>query len=271
MGDALQAMADEDPSFHVRKDPDSGQTVIWGMGELHLEIIVDRLRREHNVSCNVGQPQVAYRESVSREVTSTAEYARDAGGKTNFARVELAVGPAAEGAGIVFTNEAGPLEVPAEFVPFVESSARQACETGVLAGYPLVDVAVRLTGGRFEDGQSTEMGFRNATVNALWDGAKAADPVLLEPLMAVEVTVPAEFLGDVTGHINANRGRVTGMEQRQSDQIIHAEVPLKEMFGYATDLRSLTQGRGVFSMQLARYERVPEKIAANITRLYAGT
>jgi len=271
MGDALQAMADEDPSFHVRKDPDSGQTVIWGMGELHLEIIVDRLRREHNVACNVGQPQVAYRESVSREVTSTAEYARDAGGKTNFARVELAIGPAAEGAGIVFTNEAGPFEVPAEFVPFVESSARQACETGVLAGYPLVDVSVRLTGGRYEEGQSTEMGFRNATVNALWDGAKAAEPVLLEPLMAVEVSVPAEFLGDVTGHINANRGRVTGMEQRQSDQVIHAEVPLKQMFGYATDLRSLTQGRGVFSMQLARYERVPEKIAANITRLYAGT
>jgi elongation factor G len=240
------------------------------MGELHLEIIVDRLRREHKVACNVGRPQVAYRESVTREVVSVAEYARETGGRNNFARVELTIGPAGDGAGIVFANEAGPADVPAEFVPFVESAARQACETGVLAGYPLVDVAVRLTGGAHEEGQSSEMGFRNATVNALWDGAKSADPVLLEPVMSVDVTVPTDFLGDVTGNVNARRGRVTGMEQRREDQIVHAEVPLVEMFGYATQLRSLTQGRGVFNMQLARYERVPEKIAANITRLYAG-
>ncbi len=270
LGDALQAMADEDPSFHVRKDPDSGQTVIWGMGELHLEIIVERLRREQKVDCNVGRPQVAYRETVTRLVDSVAEYSRDAGGKTNFARVELAVGPGDDGTGIVFVNEAGPLQVPAEFVPFVENSVRQACDTGVLAGYPLVDVAVRLTGGAFEEGQSTEMGFRNAAVNALWDGAKAAGPVLLEPVMAVEITVPAEFLGDVSGNINARRGRVTGIEARRDDRVVDAEVPLVEMFGYATQLRSLTQGRGVYSMQLARYEKVPEKIAANITRLYAG-
>ena len=140
----------------------------------------------------------------------------------------------------------------------------------MLAGYPLVDVAIRLTGGAFDEGESTEMGFRNAAVNALWDGAKAADPVLLEPVMAVEIIVPAEFLGDVTGHLNSRRGRVTGMEQRRGDQVVHAEVPLVEMFGYATQLRSLTQGRGVFSMQLARYDKVPEKIAAEITRLYAG-
>ncbi|HPF71421.1 MAG TPA: elongation factor G [Candidatus Krumholzibacteria bacterium] len=270
LADALQAMADEDPSFHVRKDADSGQTVIWGMGELHLEIIVDRLRREHKVSCNVGRPQVAYRETVSREVVSAAEYSRDAGGRTNFARVELKIGPGGYGTGIVFHNAAGALKVPAEFVPFVEDSVRQACDTGVLAGYPLVDVDVTLTNGAFEDGQSTEMGFRNAAVNALWDGAKAADPVLLEPVMAVEVTVPAEFMGDVTGSISAQRGRVTGMEPRRDVQVVHAEVPLIEMFGYATRLRSQTQGRGVFSMQLSRYDRVPEKIAANITRLYAG-
>ncbi|MFO7609686.1 MAG: elongation factor G [Candidatus Krumholzibacteriia bacterium] len=270
LGDALQAMADEDPSFHVRKDPDSGQTVIWGMGELHLEIVIERLRREHKVSCNVGRPQVAYRETVGRDVVSTGEYARDAGGRTNFARVELAIGPGAYGTGIAFANEASPLQVPAEFVPFVESSVRQACDTGVLAGYPLVDVAVRLVGGAWEEGQSTEMGFRNAAVNALWDGAKAADPVLLEPVMTVEITVPADFLGDVNGNISARRGRVTGIESRREDQVVHAEVPLVEMFGYATQLRSLTQGRGVFSMQLARYEKVPEKIAAKITRLYAG-
>ncbi len=268
--DALQAMADEDPSFHVRKDADSGQTVVWGMGELHLEIIIDRLRREHKVSCNVGRPQVAYRETVSREVVSAGEYARDAGGKSNFAKVELRIGPGGYGTGIVFRNEAGPLKVPAEFVPFVEDSVRQACDTGVLAGYPLVDVDVALIGGAFEEGQSTEMGFRNAAVNAMWDGAKAADPALLEPVMAVEIAVPADFLGDVTGNVNSRRGRVTGIEPRRDDQVIHAEVPLVEMFGYATQLRSLTQGRGVFSMQLARYDRVPEKIAANITRLYAG-
>ncbi|MBE0565123.1 MAG: elongation factor G [Krumholzibacteria bacterium] len=268
--DALQAMSDEDPSFHVRKDPDSGQTVIWGMGELHLEIVIDRLRREHKVSCNTGRPQVAYRETVGRPVVSQAEYSRDAGGRTNFARVELAIGPGAYGTGIAFTNEASPLQVPAEFVPFVESSVRQACDTGVLAGYPLVDVAIRLTGGACEEGQSTEMGFRNAAVNALWDGAKSADPMLLEPVMTVEITVPADFVGDVNGNISARRGRVTGIEPRRDDQVVHAEVPLVEMFGYATQLRSLTQGRGVFSMQLARYEKVPGKIAANITRLYAG-
>ena len=270
LGEALKALADEDPSFHVRKDPDSGQTVIWGMGELHLEILVDRLQREHHVDCNVGRPQVAYRETVTTEAVQEAEYVREAGGKTNFARVELTIGPGGKGTGITFANEVGPERVPTEFVPFIEDSARQACETGVLAGYPLVDVAIRLTGGMFDEGESTEMGFRNAAVNALWDGAKKAGPVLLEPVMAVEVVVPADFLGDVTGHLNSRRGRVTGMEQRKNDQVVHAEVPLVEMFGYATQLRSLTQGRGVYSMQLARYDKVPEKIAANLTRLYAG-
>jgi elongation factor G len=270
LGEALRALADEDPSFHVRKDPDSGQTVIWGMGELHLEILVDRLMREHKVNCNVGRPQVAYRETVSSTAVHTAEYTRDAGGKTNFARVELTIGPGESGTGITFANEVGQDKIPEMFVPFIEDSARQACETGILAGYPLVDVAVRLTGGAHEEGQSTEMGFRNAAINALWDGAKKAGPVLLEPVMAVEVVAPADFLGDVTGHLNARRGRVTGMEQRKADQVVHAEVPLVEMFGYATQLRSLTQGRGVYSMQLARYDKVPDKIAANLTRLYAG-
>nr|MEE4268031.1 elongation factor G [Candidatus Krumholzibacteria bacterium] len=270
LGDALKALADEDPSFHVRKDPESGQTVIWGMGELHLEILVDRLMREHKVDCNVGRPQVAYRETLTVEAVEEAEYTRDAGGKTNYARVILKVGPGEKGAGITFVNEAKADQVPEQFVPFVEESAKQACETGILAGYPLVDVAIRLTGGRFEEGESTEMGFRNAAVNAMWDAAKNAGPVLLEPVMAVEVVAPADFLGDVTGHLNSRRGRVTGMEQRKGDQVVHAEVPLVEMFGYATQLRSLTQGRGVYSMQLARYDKVPDKIAADLTRLYAG-
>ena len=270
LGAALTSLQDEDPSFHVRKDPDSGQTVIWGMGELHLEIMVDRLLREHKVDCNLGRPQVAYRETVSSEVVSRGEFERDLAGKTNFARVELVIAPGEYGTGITFANEAGPHEVPSEFVPCVEEAAVQACETGVLAGYPLVDVALRLTGGAFVEGQSTEMGFRNAAVNALWDGAKNGEPVLLEPVMSVEIVVPMDYVGDVTGNVNSRRGRVIGMEQRRGDQVVFTEVPLVEMFGYATQLRSLTQGRGVFSMQLARYERVPEKIAADITRLYAG-
>ncbi len=270
LGDALQSMADEDPSFQVRLDPDSGQTVIWGMGELHLEIMVDRLQREHRVAANVGRPQVAYRETVTTEVRQRGHFERDLAGKTNFAEVELTLAPGDYGTGNTFVNELTKDVIPAEFVPFIENSAKQACETGVLAGYPLVDVSIRLTGGKFEEGESTEMGFRNAAVGALWDGAKSAKPVLLEPVMAVEISVPAEFLGDVTGHLNSRRGRVMGMEQRKSDQIVQAVVPLVEMFGYATQLRSLTQGRGVFSMQLSRYEKVPEKIAVEIMRLHAG-
>ena len=270
LGEALQSMADEDPSFQVRKDPDSGQTVVWGMGELHLEIMIDRLQRERRVAVTVGRPQVAYRETVSEQVSQRGHFERELAGKTNFAEVELTLAPGGYGTGITFVNELAKEVIPTEFIPYIENSATQACETGVLAGYPLVDMVVRLTGGRFIEGESTEMGFRNAAVNALWDGAKNAKPVLLEPVMAVEITVPADFLGDVTGHLSSRRGRVMGMEQRKNDQIVQAEVPLVEMFGYATQLRSLTQGRGVFSMQLSRYERVPEKIAAEIKRLHAG-
>jgi len=270
LGEALQSMSDEDPSFQVRRDPDSGQTVVWGMGELHLEIMIDRLLRERRVAANVGRPQVAYRETVTTEVRQRGHFERDLAGKTNFAEVELAIAPGDYGTGNTFINGLTGEVIPAEFVPFIEDSARQACETGVLAGYPLVDVVIRLVGGRFEEGESTEMGFRNAAVNALWDGAKNAGPVLLEPVMAVEISVPTDFLGDVTGHLNSRRGRVMGMEQRKNVQVIQAEVPLVEMFGYATQLRSLTQGRGVFSMQLSRYEKVPEKIAAELMRLHAG-
>ncbi len=270
LGDALTALADEDPSFHVRKDSDSGQTVIWGMGELHLEILIDRLQREHKVACNVGRTRVAYRETITKKVVHTAEYSRDAAGKTNFARVELTLSAGTSGTGIVFTNEVGAGVIPEEFVPYIEDSAVSACETGILAGFPLTDVSIRLTGGKFEEGESSEMGFRNAAVNALWDGAKDAGPVILEPVMAVEVSTPADFLGDVTGHLNSKRGKVLGMEQRKNDQVIQAEVPLDSMFGYATSLRSLTQGRGAYSMQLARYDKVPEKIAAEMTRLNSG-
>jgi len=270
LGSALRVMADEDPSFQIRKDPDSGQTVIWGMGELHLEIMIDRLRREHKVAANVGRPQVAYRETVTAEVKQCGQFARDLGGKTNFAELELMIAPGEYGMGNTFVSELAADKLPAEYVPYVEESVLQACSTGVLAGFPLVDVAVRLTDAAFEEGESTEMGFRNAAVNALWDGAKNAAPVLLEPVMAVEISVPTDYLGDVTGHLNSRRGRVVGMDQRKNEQIIRAEVPLVEMFGYATQLRSLTKGRGVFTMQLSRYEKVPDKIAAEMMRLHAG-
>ena len=266
----LHDLSEEDPTFQVRLDPDSGQTVIWGMGELHLEILTDRMKREFNVAINVGRPQVAYRESITATAESHFEYNKDTGGRNNFARVKLAVSPGAYGSGVQFSSEVGPERVPAAFVSAVEAGVRQACATGILAGYSLVDLDVRLIDGAFDDEVSSEGDFAYAASEALWNGARDARPVLLEPVMAVEIRVTADYLGDVTGHLTAKRGKVLGMESRHSDRVVAAQVPLAEMFGYATELRSLTQGRGVYSMQLARYEPVPEKIAAKITRLYIG-
>jgi elongation factor G len=271
LADALQSLGDEDPTFQVRKDPDSGQTVIWGMGELHLEIIIDRMRRQFNLACNVGRPQVAYRESITRADEVEYEHAKElAAGRHNYAKVRLALAPGPYGSGVVFENAAAPTEVPPAFVAAVEAGVRQACATGVLAGYALTDIAVRLIGGAFIADESTEGDFAYAASEALWNGARDAGPVLLEPVMALEVRVPETYLGDVSGHLNQKRGKILGMESVQNDRIIRAEVPLVEMFGYATELRSLTQGRGQYSMQLAHYERVPDKIATEITRQYIG-
>jgi len=268
--DALLALSEEDPTFQIRKDPDSGQTVIWGMGELHLEILTDRMKREFNVACNVGRPQVAYRESISQAVESVYEHRKEAAVKHNFAKVRLALQPGEIGSGVTFANEASAGEVPLQFTAAVEAGVRGACETGVLAGYALTDLAITLIGGAYDDDDSSEADFAYAASEALWNGARDAGAVLLEPAMDVEIRTPADYLGDVTGHLNAKRGKVIGMDAVGDDRVIKAEVPLTEMFGYATELRSLTQGRGVYSMQLKRYERVPEKIAAEITRLYVG-
>ncbi len=271
LADALSGLSWEDPTFHIRKDPDSGQTVIWGMGELHLEILCDRMQREYNVKCNVGQPQVAYREAITQEIVKSFEFNKETGGKGNYAKVAVALAPGEYGSGFTFRNEVSPEIIPDLYIPAVENGMRQACETGVLAGYPLVDGFARLVDGAFDEAESSEMAFMVAATQALWDGAREASPTLLEPVMDVEITVPAEFLGDVTSHLNAKRGRINGMEQLNTDRVIKAQVPLKEMFGYATELRSLTQGRGNYTMQLSRYDRVPEKIAAQITRLYVGS
>jgi elongation factor G len=270
LNDALASLSQEDPSFHVRKDPDSGQTILSGMGELHLEILTDRMQREFGVSCNIGRPQVAYRETITHKAEREHEFRRETGGKKHFARVKVAVAPRAYGSGLRFENLV-PLEsLPAELAAAVEGGCRQACETGVLASQPLVDLGITLLAAAFDLDSPSEMACRVAGTQALWDAARAAGPVLLEPIVAVEVVVPEEYLGEVTGHLQAKRGRITGMETRGDVRVVRAEVPLSEMFGYATQVRSLTQGRGVYTMQFARYERVPEKIAAEITRRYVG-
>jgi elongation factor G len=269
---ALKSLSFEDPTFQVKIDPESGQTVIWGMGELHLEIIGDRLKREFNVQCNVGRPQVAYRETITEKGVSTFERKRDPeSGHGNYALVKLALAPGAEGTGVVYTAAAGLSDrLPAEFLTAIENGVRMACDTGILAGYALVDLAVELRDAVMVEGESTEADFAYAATEALWNGARDAKPALLEPVMDVEVVVPEQYLGDVSGHLSSRRAKINGMEQQRLDRVVHATVPLIEMFGYATQLRSLTQGRGVYTMQLARYERVPPKIAANLTRHYVG-
>jgi elongation factor G len=269
---ALEDLSIEDPTFHVRKDPESGQTILSGMGELHLEILADRMQRQFGVRCNIGRPQVAYRETITAAVEKTYELDRQTAisGRSLYAKVALALGPREFGAGVVFVNEAPAEAVPPQFLAAIEAGVRQACDTGILAGHPLVDLEVRLTGGAFDEEESTEAAFRMAASEGLWEAAREAQPAILEPIMELEVVVPTDYLGEVTGHLNAKRGRIHGMEHRGEMRVVEAEVPLSEMFGYATQLRSLTQGRGVYTMQFARYERVPEKIAAEITRRYVG-
>ncbi|MFH1843420.1 MAG: elongation factor G [bacterium] len=270
LGDALLGLSSEDPTFHVRKDPDSGQTILSGMGELHLEILCDRMQREFGVQCNIGRPQVAYRETVTGETSAVYEFSKEAGGKGHYAKVRLAIAPAKYGAGIQFASEIKADILPTDFLEAIESGCRQACETGILAGYSLVDVSLRLLEVDFEEDAASDMAFRVAATQATWNAAREAGPVLLEPIMAVEVVAPADYLGDVTSHLNAKRARISGMEQRGELRVVAAEVPLSEMFGYATQLRSVTQGRGVFTMQFTHYERVPDKNAEEITRRYAG-
>ncbi len=259
LAEALQKLAEEDPTFRVHTDPETGQTIISGMGELHLEIIVDRLQREFKVNANVGRPQVAYRETIRTPVDKVeAKFVRQTGGRGQYGHVVINVEPTDSGIGFVFENEIHGGSIPREYVPSVEQGIKEAMESGVIAGYPLIDVKATLIDGSFHDVDSSEMAFKIAGSMALKDAVKRGDPVLLEPIMDVEVVTPDEYLGDVMGDLTSRRGKIGGMMQRSSAQVIGASVPLSEMFGYSTVLRSLSQGRAVYTMQFSHYDEVPK-------------
>ncbi len=264
MGIALSRLADEDPTFKVRTDEDSGQTIISGMGELHLEILVDRMKREHKVEANVGEPKVAFRETIRKTAEAEGKYIRQTGGSGNYGHCKLRVEPNTPGAGYEFINEIKGGVVPKEYIKPIDQGVQGALELGILAGYPIVDVKVILFDGSYHEVDSNEMAFKFAGSIAFKEAARKASPVLLEPVMAVEVTVPEEFMGVIIGDINSRRGRIEGMEHAAGSQVIKAIVPLKEMFGYVNEIRSSTQGRASYSMQFARYEEAPRMIADEI-------
>jgi elongation factor G len=271
LGASLAKLAVEDPSFRVRVDSESGQTIIAGMGELHLEIIVDRLLREFKVDANVGKPQVAYRETITQEVESEGKYIRQSGGKGQYGHIWLRLAPNEPGKGLHFENEIVGGKVPREFVTAAERGVAESMQSGVLAGYPLVDIRVTAIDGSFHDVDSSEVAFKIAGSMALRDGAARAGPALLEPVMACEVVTPEEFMGDVIGDLNARRGKILGMGPRPGGvQIIDAQVPLATMFGYSTDLRSRTQGRATYTMQFSQYAQVPKAIADELIARVRG-
>ncbi len=260
MGAALVKLAEEDPTFRTYTDQETGQTIIAGMGELHLEIIVDRMLREFKVEANVGKPQVAYRETIRKPVKSEGKFVRQSGGRGQYGHVVLEIEPMEPGAGYEFVNKIVGGVVPKEYIQPVDNGIQEAMESGILGGYPVVDIRATIVDGSYHEVDSSEMAFKIAGSMALKDALRKADPVLLEPMMQVEVTVPEEYMGDVIGDINSRRGRIEGMEAQAGAQVIRSVVPLAEMFGYATDLRSRTQGRGVYTMQLSHYEEVPKNI-----------
>ena len=271
MGIALGKLAEEDPTFRVRTDPESSQTIISGMGELHLDIIVDRLKREFHVDCTVGNPQVAYRETIRKEVESQGKFVRQSGGKGQYGDCWLKLTPLQPGEGFKFENKIVGGAIPKEYIAPVEAGVKEAMENGVIAGYPMVDIGVTVFDGSYHEVDSSEMAFKIAGSMGFKSGALKANPVLLEPYMKVEVTIPEEYMGDVIGDLNSRRGRIEGMEARSGAQVITAYVPLSEMFGYATDLRSKTQGRGNYSMEVDHYEEVPKNIAEAIVAKNKGT
>ena len=266
MGLALQKLAMEDPSFRVQTDDESGQTIISGMGELHLEIIVDRLKREFSVDANVGEPQVAYRETVCKPVQQEGKYIRQSGGRGQYGHVWLKIEPAAAGSGYTFVNEIVGGVVPKEYIPAVDKGVREQMQNGVLAGYPVVDVKVTLYDGSFHDVDSSEIAFKTAASRCFREGFNNAAPALLEPMMKVEVVTPQDYMGDVVGDLNRRRGIIEAMEDSALGKTIRAEVPLKEMFGYATDLRSATQGRATYSMEFLKYVQAPINVASKIIK-----
>jgi elongation factor G len=271
LGVALQKLAEEDPTFHVRSDQETGQTIISGMGELHLEILVDRMRREFKVEANVGRPQVAYRETVRRRVEYVdGKFIRQSGGRGQYGHVVIHLEPNTPGGGFVFEDKVVGGTVPREYIGPVQQGIKEALENGVLAGYPVVDVKVQLVDGSYHDVDSSEMAFKIAGSMAFKEAAHQAAPVLLEPIMDVEVVTPAEYMGDVIGDLNSRRGKIGGMTQRSDAQVIASSVPLSEMFGYSTTLRSMTQGRAVYSMQFAHYAEVPKAKAEEIISKVRG-
>lgn len=268
---ALLKLAEEDPTFRMYTDPETGQTIIAGMGELHLEIIVDRLQREFKVGVNVGKPQVSYRETIRARVENVeGRFVRQSGGRGQYGHVVINMEPAEPGSGFIFENKIVGGVIPKEFIGPVEQGIKEAMQNGVLAGFPVIDVKVELVFGSYHEVDSSEAAFKIAGSMAFKAAAQKANPVLLEPYMKVEVTVPEEYMGDVIGDLNARRGRIEGMEARANAQVIRAQVPLAEMFGYATDLRSRTQGRGVYSMQFDHYEEVPPNVAKPIIEKAQG-
>ena len=266
MGIALQKLAQEDPSFKVRTDEESGQTIIAGMGELHLDIIVDRMKREFKVEANVGAPQVAFRETIRSSVEQESKFVRQSGGRGQYGHVWLKIEPLEEGGGFEFVNEIVGGVIPKEFIPSVEKGVKESLESGVAAGYPVVDVKVTLYDGSFHDVDSSEMAFKIAGSMCFKEGTKKANPVLLEPIMRVEVVTPEDYMGDVVGDLNRRRGIVSGMDDAPAGKIVRADVPLKEMFGYATDLRSATQGRATYSMEFAKYSEAPAVVVEAVTK-----
>ncbi len=260
MGVALGKLAQEDPSFKVRTDEESGQTIISGMGELHLDIIIDRMKREFDVECNVGKPQVAYREAISKTIEHETKYIKQSGGRGQYGHVVLRIEPQARGAGFEFVDEIKGGVVPREFIPAVQKGVEDALEGGVLAGYPVVDVKVALFDGSFHDVDSSEFAFKAAAGQAFREGCREAGVDLLEPIMAVEIVTPEEYMGNVSGDINSRRGVILGIEDTPAGKLVQSEVPLAEMFGYATSLRSATQGRASYSMQFEKYQKAPQNV-----------
>lgn len=271
MGVALNKLAEEDPTFKIKTDPETGQTIISGMGELHLEIIVDRMKREFNVEANIGKPEVSYRETILKKATGEGKYIRQTGGRGQYGHVILDIEPNQRGAGYKFVNKIVGGIIPKEYIPAVDKGIKEAIETGVIAGYPVCDVIVTLYDGSFHEVDSSEIAFKIAGSIAFKEAFKKASPIILEPIMEVEVVTPDEFMGDIIGNLNARRGKIEGVEKRGNMQIIKAFVPLSDMFGYSTDLRSLSQGRANYTMQFSRYEPLPNNLKEAIISKYAGT
>jgi len=267
---ALVALSDEDPTFRVSTNAETNQTVIAGMGELHLEILVDRMLREFNVEANVGKPQVAYRETVRKPVNTEGKFIRQSGGKGQYGHVVIELEPGEPASGFEFVSKIVGGAIPKEYIPAVEQGIKEACESGIIAGYPVIDLKVTLVDGSYHDVDSSEMAFKIAGSMAIRNGVTKASPVILEPMMQVEVEVPEDFLGDVIGDLNSRRGNIEGMKSEEGLAKVASKVPLAEMFGYATDIRSKTQGRGIFSMEFSNYSEVPRNVAETIIEKNKG-